>query len=78
MKLYCLCVDSDNYFAPLSLGPDKESITALVLSEPMTFEEAGIPQVIENKSEGKITYHKHYPNVDLFECKRCGVKIVRE
>ena len=67
MRLYCMCHDGPNRFTE----PEKEADSPVMVTRSMSVEKNGVEQRLEDGS-------RHYPNVDLYECRDCGVKIIRE
>lgn len=66
-----------------------EDFPPLALNTKMLCIKTGAAQVILDGNNGKrpndwsdparpADWHRHYPNVDVFECLNCGARIARE
>ena len=80
MSLYCMCATASD----LVLGDPPNKYAApqtaefwppVVLQRKMECIKTGAQQMIR-LSGGEL--HKHYPNVDIFECSNCGARVVKE
>ena len=72
MVLYCMCEGGEkkNKFIEVA---DADTL-GVVLNRRMEVTKMGLSQYISHPHG----YHKHYPNVDLRECKECGARIILE
>jgi hypothetical protein len=94
MAMYCMCEasndkpDSQAFMAPnrYCAAETGDDFPPLHLHTPMRCIKIGAQQVIldvhqpNDWSGGSrpTRYHKHHPNVDVFECPNCHARIVRE
>jgi hypothetical protein len=78
VALYCLCrenadrePDKGNRLTVTTNAAGQEEPAHVTIYNRMTMTHVGVEQALASG-------HRHYPNVDIFECPACGRRIVRE
>ena len=72
MALYCLCQkEAIREIEKSQVMPDQPTIVCLDLNNQFNCIKTGAVQVLNDG-------HRHYPNVDVYQCMHCGVIIAKD
>jgi hypothetical protein len=88
MALYCLCdAEMTKYerggtqlVSRTTVRVVPEKVTMSVLQRPMSCIKTGAEQYLTEIDRTTLQQHKrrHFPNLDIYECPKCGTRVARE